>query len=30
MVDGTVEFRRKKDDKSYISVIPAETKTAVN
>jgi large subunit ribosomal protein L27 len=28
MVDGTVEFRRKKDDKSYISVIPAET--AVN
>ncbi len=30
MVDGTVEFRRKKDDKSYISVIPAETETAVN
>ncbi|MDD3637177.1 MAG: 50S ribosomal protein L27 [Bacteroidales bacterium] len=28
LVDGTVEFRRKKDDKSYISVIPAET--AVN
>jgi large subunit ribosomal protein L27 len=25
LVDGTVEFRRKKDDKSYISVIPAET-----
>ncbi len=30
MVDGTVEFRRKKDDKSYISVIPAATETVVN
>ncbi|MCK9452920.1 MAG: 50S ribosomal protein L27 [Bacteroidales bacterium] len=24
MVDGTVEFRRKRDDKSYISVVPTE------
>lgn len=24
MIDGTVEFRRKRDDKSYISVVPAE------
>jgi large subunit ribosomal protein L27 len=24
MVDGTVEFRRKRDDKSYISIVPAE------
>lgn len=25
MVDGTVEFRKRKDDTSYVSVIPAET-----
>ncbi|MBU1369352.1 MAG: 50S ribosomal protein L27 [Bacteroidetes bacterium] len=24
MVDGTVEFRRKRDDKSYISIVPTE------
>ena len=24
LVDGTVEFRKKSDDRSYISVIPAE------
>ncbi|HNK40160.1 MAG TPA: 50S ribosomal protein L27, partial [Flavobacteriales bacterium] len=24
LVDGTVQFRRKRDDKSYVSVIPAE------
>ena len=24
LVDGTVEFRRKRDDKSYVSVVPAE------
>jgi len=23
LVDGTVEFRKKKDNKSYVSVIPA-------
>jgi large subunit ribosomal protein L27 len=23
LVDGTVEFKRKRDDKSYVSVIPA-------
>ncbi len=24
LVDGTVEFRKRKDDKSFVSVIPAE------
>ncbi len=24
LVDGTVEFRKRKDDTSYVSVIPAE------
>jgi large subunit ribosomal protein L27 len=24
LVDGTVEFRRKRDDKSYVSIVPAE------
>lgn len=24
LVDGTVEFRKKKDNKSYVSVIPAK------
>ncbi len=24
LVDGTVEFRKKSDDRSYISVVPAE------
>ena len=24
LVDGTVEFHRKRDDKSYVSVVPAE------
>jgi large subunit ribosomal protein L27 len=24
LVDGTVEFRKKRDDKSYVSVKPAE------
>ena len=24
LVDGTVQFRRKRDDKSYVSVVPAE------
>jgi large subunit ribosomal protein L27 len=23
LIDGTVEFRKKKDNKSYVSVIPA-------
>jgi large subunit ribosomal protein L27 len=25
LVDGTVEFRRKKDDKQYVSIVPLET-----
>lgn len=24
LVDGTVTFQKKKDDKSYVSVVPAE------
>ena len=28
LVDGTVEFKRKADDKSYVSIIPAETAQA--
>ncbi|MBP7513722.1 MAG: 50S ribosomal protein L27, partial [Flavobacteriales bacterium] len=24
LVDGVVEFRRKRNDKSYVSVVPAE------
>jgi large subunit ribosomal protein L27 len=28
LVDGVVEFRRKRDDKSYVSVIPAEAPKA--
>lgn len=27
LVDGTVEFRRKKDNKSYVNIIPAEQET---
>jgi large subunit ribosomal protein L27 len=26
LVDGTVKFRKKRDDRSYVSVIPAEAK----
>ncbi len=28
LVDGIVEFRKKKDNKSYVSVIPVETAQA--
>jgi large subunit ribosomal protein L27 len=28
--DGTVEFRRKKDNKSYVSVVPMETQEQAN
>jgi large subunit ribosomal protein L27 len=24
LIDGTVEFRKKKDNKSFVSVIPAQ------
>ena len=30
MIDGKVEFRRRKDDKSYVSVIPAELEEKAN
>ena len=31
LTDGTVEFRRKKDNKSYVNIIPAaDEKPAVN
>lgn len=30
MVDGTVEFRKKKDNRSYISVVPFEESETVN
>jgi large subunit ribosomal protein L27 len=28
LTDGTVEFRRKKDNRSYVSVVPFETAEA--
>jgi large subunit ribosomal protein L27 len=30
LVDGTVQFRKKTDDKSFVNIIPLETKEAVN
>jgi large subunit ribosomal protein L27 len=30
LVDGTVEFRKRMDDKSFVNVIPMDTKEAVN
>jgi len=30
LVDGTVNFRRKKDDKSYVNVIPVDTESKAN
>jgi large subunit ribosomal protein L27 len=30
LVDGTVEFRKKMDDKSFVNIIPIEAKEAVN
>ncbi len=30
LVDGTVEFRKKMDDKSFVNIIPMDTKEAVN
>ncbi|MCO4291694.1 50S ribosomal protein L27 [Solitalea sp. MAHUQ-68] len=30
LIDGTVVFKKKKDDKSYVSVIPAETAEVKN
>ncbi|SMO49498.1 50S ribosomal protein L27 [Solitalea koreensis] len=28
LVDGTVVFKKKKDNKSYVSIVPFETETA--
>ncbi len=30
LVDGTVEFKKKTDDKSFVNIIPVETKEVVN
>ena len=30
LIDGTVEFRRHKDDKSYVSVMPMEEQEQAN
>lgn len=30
LVDGTVEFRKRKDDKSYVNIVPVDTKELVN
>jgi large subunit ribosomal protein L27 len=30
LVDGTVEFRKRMDDKSFVNILPSETKEAVN
>jgi large subunit ribosomal protein L27 len=30
LVDGTVEFRKRMDDKSFVNIIPMDTKEAVN
>ena len=30
MVDGIVEFRKKMDDKSFVNIIPPETKEILN
>ncbi len=30
LIDGTVEFRKRRDDKSYVSIVPLESKEMVN
>ncbi len=30
LIDGTVNFRRKKDNKSFVNVLPLETQEAAN
>jgi large subunit ribosomal protein L27 len=30
LVDGTVEFRKRMDDKSFVNIIPTQTKEVVN
>jgi large subunit ribosomal protein L27 len=30
LIDGTVEFRKRKDEKSFVSVMPLEAKEAAN
>ena len=30
LIDGTVQFRRKKDDKSFVNILPLETQEPAN
>lgn len=30
LVDGTVEFRKKMDEKSFVNIIPMDSKEAIN
>jgi large subunit ribosomal protein L27 len=30
LIDGTVEFRKRKDDKSFVNIVPVELKELVN
>jgi large subunit ribosomal protein L27 len=30
LIDGTVEFRRKKDDKSFVSIVPLPVEEQAN
>ncbi len=30
LIDGTVEFRRRKDDKSFVNILPLETEEKAN
>jgi large subunit ribosomal protein L27 len=30
LIDGTVQFRKRMDDKSFVNIIPLESKEAVN
>ncbi|HSP88817.1 MAG: 50S ribosomal protein L27 [Deltaproteobacteria bacterium] len=30
LIDGTVEFRKRKDDKSFVNIVPVESKELVN
>jgi large subunit ribosomal protein L27 len=30
LIDGTVEFRRKKDDKSFVNIVPFPTEEQAN
>ncbi len=30
LIDGTVEFRRRRDDRSYVNVLPLDTEAPAN